>query len=369
MYVPTLVQEILNNAPEINMVGLAVGDPCTDNDSQQESMDMLWYSHKHGFITDGDFDFLWNNCSTRHPSYISSGNWKVDEVEGKNKLQQVRSNLQSKASVSSACVLANRKFLMSTSHGISQDWPQSWLNDLTLYGPSAVVGWDVPGTLNYQLAKYMMRDDVRAALHVSTSPFTTWPGPAPNWSYTSTYAACNAAAKSGTPSMIDIYRDIAPRLETTNVFNGDTDPCVSYEGTRVAMEKVGFDVVDGGEYRPWFYNASKASLTTLQEKPLLFGPDLSLQDAGPQFGGHIVNYHHNLSFLTIHGSGHMVPQFRPQAALHMLRKVLGNAPFSPLLVTDSAMTAMSDNDYESYLLNWTIAAKGAPYVYSTHDEL
>ena len=30
-YVPTLAREILDNAPEINMQGLAVGDPCTDN--------------------------------------------------------------------------------------------------------------------------------------------------------------------------------------------------------------------------------------------------------------------------------------------------------------------------------------------------
>ena len=25
----------------------------------------LWYAHKHGFVPDGDFDFLWNNCSIR----------------------------------------------------------------------------------------------------------------------------------------------------------------------------------------------------------------------------------------------------------------------------------------------------------------
>eukprot|EP01047_Picozoa_sp_COSAG01_P112032 COSAG01_NODE_40798_length_459_cov_1.836111_1_plen_60_part_01 len=34
----------------------------------------------------------------------------------------------------------------------------------------------------------------------------------------------------GTPSMVDFYRYIAPKLKRTMVFNGDTDPCVSYEG-------------------------------------------------------------------------------------------------------------------------------------------
>ena len=26
----------------------------------------LWYAHKHGFVPDSDFDYLWNNCSARH---------------------------------------------------------------------------------------------------------------------------------------------------------------------------------------------------------------------------------------------------------------------------------------------------------------
>ena len=43
-----------------------------------------------------------------------------------------------------------------------------WLNDLTLYGPPAIVGSDQTGTLNYNVAEYMMRADVKAALHVRT---------------------------------------------------------------------------------------------------------------------------------------------------------------------------------------------------------
>ena len=39
--------------------------------------------------------------------------------------------------------------------------------------------------------------------------------------------------------MIDFYRELAPALEgRIVVYNGDTDPCVSYEGTRNAIEQV-----------------------------------------------------------------------------------------------------------------------------------
>ena len=80
----------------------------------------------------------------------------------------------------------------------------------------------------------------------SASPATAWPGPPDGWEYTSSYDACNAAAAPGSPSMVDFYREIAPKLRKTVVFNGDTDPCVSYEGTRDAIYSVGFPEVDGG---------------------------------------------------------------------------------------------------------------------------
>ena len=37
---------------------------------------------------------------------------------------------------------------------------------------------------------------------------------------------------AGTPSMVDFYRYIAPKLQRTVVFNGDTDPCVSCASCR-----------------------------------------------------------------------------------------------------------------------------------------
>jgi|EP01046_Picozoa_sp_COSAG06_P015399 serine carboxypeptidase-like clade 1 len=175
----------------------------------------------------------------------------------------------------------------------------------------------------------------------------------------------------GTPSMVDFYRYIAPKLKRTVVFNGDTDPCVSYEGTRTALESItsptahrglgnaDFIELPGGSYRPWFYNTTVATDSFMHEKPLLFGPALSFADAGVLFGGHCVDYSHNLSFITVHGSGHMVPQFRPQAALHMLSTVLKGGSFAPQLVPDAQLAAMTDSAFESYLDKWTTSAFAA----------
>eukprot|EP00392_Amoebophrya_sp_AT5.2_P009990 g10021.t1 len=44
VYIPTLAKEIIDHAGgKVPLVGLAVGDPCTDNVAQKDSMDALWY--------------------------------------------------------------------------------------------------------------------------------------------------------------------------------------------------------------------------------------------------------------------------------------------------------------------------------------
>ena len=362
VYVPTLAREILDNAPEINIKGVAVGDPCTDNKAQADSMDMVWYGHKNGFVPDALFDTLWNKCGGRDLHPLTKGRWgaaaAAAAAEAKSSSSRRRlSGLG--ANPTPECVLAERQYLASTSRGFSQGWSNAWINDLPLFGPAAVVPFTQPGSLNYKLAQWMMRDDVRKALHVDGAPATQWPGPGPKWSYTSQWAACNALAPAGTPSMVDFYRNIAPRLRTTIVFNGDTDPCVSYEGTRDAIASVGFAVTPGGAYRPWFFNATATTVAFLQEKPLLFGPALSLGEAGAQFGGHVVNYAHNLSFITVHGSGHMVPQFRPRAALKLIETLIGGGAFAAPLLDDAKLAAMTDAAFDEWLDTYTVAAKAA----------
>lgn len=356
VYIPTLTKEVLDNAPEINIKGIAVGDPCTDRKSQQKSQDMLWYAHKHGFVPDDDFDFLWNNCSKRHPSLLSSGFWRREE--GRWAAPAPVELFAGDDDLKARCNIANRRYLITTSKGISQGWAGAYINELDLFSDSAALDWTVPGTLNYYNAKWMNSDVVKAALHVDKAPIkAAWPGPAPGWQYKSVYDACNYAPDK--PSMIQFYQNISPRLKTTIVFNGDVDPCVSYEGTRVAVEKVGFDVLPGGAYRPWFYNKKATTVKILQEKPGLYGPNLELRDAGAQFGGQVVNYAHGLSFATVHGSGHMVPQFRPQAAERLLDRLLTGDLFAPLLPTDAELGAMTDAEFDQKVDDWTDAGRAS----------
>jgi len=276
---------------------------------------------------------------------------------GANSKKKV-STLTAPEPVSVSCKLAMRQFEASSSRGFSQGWNHAWINDVSLYGPSALVTWDTPGSLNYMTATWMNSKAVREALHLSASPNTGWPGPGPKWGYTSDYAACNGNAAPGTKSMVDFYREISPKmLHGATVYNGDTDPCVSYEGTRNAIEAVGFPEVEGGHMRPWFFDYTAASDKFLHQKPILFGPSLELYSAGPQFGGHVTTYENKLRFVTVHGSGHMVPQFRPRATARMLKAVLAGKHLSPLYLPNKNMSALSDAAYDAWLDDWTVRAK------------
>jgi cathepsin A (carboxypeptidase C) len=382
VYVPTLSRAILDHNDAggflIPLAGLAAGDPCTDNDFQRDSMDMLWYGHKHGFVAEADFDLLWNECGVRHPSAKSRGRWTRDSrwpsgwreeedaareaAEGSAAAAAKRYRGSTLPDPTPECVAARRRFLLATSDAFSQEWRHAWLNDLSLYGPSAVVRDDVPGTLDFDMSTWMARADVRAALHVEDAPADVWPGPSDDWSYESQWGACNDAAPPGTPSMVDFYRYLAPRLRRTIVFNGDTDPCVSYEGTRAAVEAVGFPKLDGGAQRPYFVNATGVPLALLDEKPLLFGPSLAVVPAGPQFGGHVTDYANGLAFVTVHGSGHMVPQFRPRAGLHLLRKLVRGGAFAPPMRSQGELETMTHEAWMKEMDAWTVEAQGTEYV-------
>lgn len=282
VYIPTLTKEILDHT-DLNLVGIAVGDPCTDNTAQADSMDSLWYAHKYGLVDDEIFDLLWNKCDVRIPNLMSKGGLQ-HVVSDLNKILMKIENLEertvkanelfhevvlhgsfTKIQDSPECTLAYRKYLMSSSRGLSQSWRDIYIDDYSLFAPVSNLEME-------QMATYMSRKDVRKALHVEEAPTTTWPSVSVGFDYTKEYDACNWGGVLLNISMVDIYKEVVPQLKRTWVYNGDTDPCVSYEGTRLAVKQIQLDELDGGSYRPWFYNQTGASIEVLAEKSALFGP-------------------------------------------------------------------------------------------------
>lgn len=62
-----------------------------------------------------------------------------------------------------------------------------------------------------------------------------------------------------------------------------------------------------------------------------------------------------------------VPQFRPQAALHMLEKLVKNEMLSPLLPTNSTLLNAGPGAFNSLMEEWTELARVPPYVGTKSD--
>ena len=79
------------------------------------------------------------------------------------------------------------------------------------------------------------------------------------------------------------------------------------------------------------------SIEVLASKPLQWGQSLHWQNGGVQVGGFLTSFETHVplltfEFVTVRASGHMVPQYAPQRAFHVIsRGLLQNKVISPLL--------------------------------------
>ncbi|XP_048138203.1 serine carboxypeptidase-like 20 [Rhodamnia argentea] len=95
-------------------------------------------------------------------------------------------------------------------------------------------------------------------------------------------------------SMIKYHRNLTSRGYRALIFSGDHDMCVPYTGSEAWTRSLGYKIVD--EWRSWISNE--------------------------QVAGYIQGYENNLTFLTIKGAGHTVPEYKPREALDFFSRFL-----------------------------------------------
>ncbi|RYR40223.1 hypothetical protein Ahy_A09g045940 [Arachis hypogaea] len=96
-----------------------------------------------------------------------------------------------------------------------------------------------------------------------------------------------------------IYRQLLVEKRTFMFFgSGDHDMCVPFTGSEAWTRSLGYKIVD--EWRPWSTNG--------------------------QVAGFIQGYDKNLTFLTIKGAGHTVPEYKPQESLEFYKRFLAGLP-------------------------------------------
>lgn len=344
VYIPMLAELVHLRGLPIRFLGFATGDPCTDERYQHLDEQLhfnLQFALSRGFVSRSVYETITSRCLKRKegtghliPDYRGVG-----------------------------CRSAWRLFFIATSSddGYTDKAAKlphgGFIDPYTTYGPN---GHD----FDKAMREYLNWSPVRDALHADGM----------SWGrllrYTKQFSACFYEEETDprskpqyNTSMLPIYRRLAGKVRTIMVFNGDTDPDVQFQGTEDAVAAIGLPVALGGEWRPWFYRQGPAPLELLRDKPPFWGAPLSHHPLpGAQLAGYVTDYAANVSFATVHGSGHMVPMFQPEVALHFFRRVLSGKPLSPRLDM-SILENDTDKEFfgKGYLRQWIKDAQSLEY--------
>ncbi|KAL7228131.1 hypothetical protein ACSBR2_006950 [Camellia fascicularis] len=122
---------------------------------------------------------------------------------------------------------------------------------------------------------WLNNDAVRKAIHVNQEVGA--------WNLCS--AALTYYSEAG--SMIPYHKNLTAQGYRALIYSGDHDMCVPYTGSQAWTRSLGYKIVD--KWRPWMSNQ--------------------------QVAGYTQGYDTGLTFLTIKGAGHTVPEYKPRESL------------------------------------------------------
>ncbi|PKI45093.1 hypothetical protein CRG98_034477 [Punica granatum] len=99
-------------------------------------------------------------------------------------------------------------------------------------------------------------------------------------------------------SMLPYHKNLTARGYRALIYSGDHDSVVPFTGTQAWTRSLGYKIVE--QWRSWLSNE--------------------------QVAGYLQAYDKNLTFLTIKGAGHMVPQYKPRESLDFFTRWLDGKP-------------------------------------------
>ena len=156
---------------------------------------------------------------------------------------------------------------------------------------------------------YLNNAQVQAALHTSRANVSTW-GPCGNTDKAGRHALSDHRAflhsqglMAPSQTLAALYQKLIMQLPIL-IYSGDVDQCVPYYYSDGWIRQLGYSATT--EWMPWMYGTN----------------------SNQQVGGYTTHFNtRNLTFVTVKDSGHMVPQYAPEAALTLFRRFLSGVPF------------------------------------------
>ncbi|KAJ9176107.1 hypothetical protein P3X46_011454 [Hevea brasiliensis] len=306
VYVPTLTSEILKGIkagakPTINLKGYVVGNGVTDGNFDGGNA-LLPFAHGMGLISDDIYQEARAACKGNYdePGIICSKILdKVDKaLEGLNVydiLEPCYHDPESKLNTSLPSSFqqlgkTNNKNIPVRKRIFGRAWPL-WApvkDGIVPSWPELAVQGSV-GCMNDEIASTWLNDkSVRTAIHAQPE------------SIVGAWVLCTHRLlyRHDAGSMIPYHKTLTRQGYRALIFSGDHDMCVPFTGSQAWTKSLGYKIID--EWRSWMSN--------------------------DQIAGYLQGYENNLTFLTIKGAGHTVPEYKPQEALDFFSRWLNGKP-------------------------------------------
>ncbi|XP_019432599.1 PREDICTED: serine carboxypeptidase-like 20 [Lupinus angustifolius] len=304
IYVPTLAHEIakgIDNGvkPKLNFKGYMIGNAVTDY--KFDSNALVPFAHGMALISDKLFEDVTRECKgdfySRHQDNIQC-QLLIETVN----LAVVRLNIydilepcyhRSETLVNKTDLPLSFRKLGETKKPLpvrkrmfGRAWPlgAAVKDGIVPNWPKLSQGRSVLCTDDEVATEWLNNDAVRKAIHTVEKSIVG------EWDLCSDTLAYNHDAGS----MIEYHRNLTSKGYRALIFSGDHDLCVPYTGSQAWTRAMGYNIVD--EWRPWF-----------------------VED---QVAGYTIGYDKNLTFLTIKGAGHTVPEYKPKESLYFYQHFL-----------------------------------------------
>jgi len=283
IYVPTLAQQVyLGNqipAQYINLKGYLVGNGVTDDVFDGNAY--IPFIYGHGLIPDTLYAQLENACNGNYWNATGQclylmGNASI-LVEDLN-IYNIYEDCAGLGPIS-----------------IPQYMHNIWYRIKQPVRDSRKLEGIVPCIDSSRAHNWINQDSVRASIHAISVQEKEWFICSENISYSNVYS-----------TVIPIHQQLVQAGIRALIYSGDTDMCVPFTGSEAWTNSLRLPVKQ--EWRPWKVNYQVAGYVKTFENT-------------------VTNPVQHLTFATIKGSGHTVPEYKPVQAFHFFKNFLNNQPF------------------------------------------
>ncbi|KAL4624345.1 lysosomal protective protein isoform X1 [Arapaima gigas] len=299
IYVPTLAERVMEDS-SINLQGIAVGNGMSSYELNDNSL--VYFAYYHGLLGTSLWMDLQTYCCKNgkcdfYNSINSNCSKSLSEVQKivyysglniYNLYAPCAGGVKSEVSYNDGHVVIHDLGNIFTQH----PWSFMW-NEVRITAIFKSVKLEPPCTNATASTKYLNNPYVKSALHISASAL--------DWEVCS--ADVNLKYKRLYKDVKEQYLKLLGRLKyRVLVYNGDVDMACNFLGDEWFVESLQQEVQVNR--RTWLFNTG----------------------VNQQVGGFVKEFS-NLAFLTVKGSGHMVPTDKPLAAFTMFSRFLKKQPY------------------------------------------